>query len=47
MDVLPNTIYASEAFLPISFPAADFAKIYVPFVNVTDAGKGIMFIASG
>jgi hypothetical protein len=37
MDVLPNTVYAREAFLPMSFCAADFATNYVPFVDVTDA----------
>jgi hypothetical protein len=37
MDVLPNNVYASEAFLPMSFCAADFATNYVPFVDVTDA----------
>jgi len=37
MDVLPNTVYAREAFLPMSFCTADFVKNYVPFVDVTDA----------
>ena len=37
MGVLPNSIYASEALLPISFRAADFLQIYVPFVTSTDA----------
>jgi hypothetical protein len=37
MDVLPNTIYAREAFLPISLSAKDFVTNYVPFVDVTDA----------
>jgi hypothetical protein len=37
MGVLPNSIYASEAFLPISFRAADFLQIYVPFVVNSDA----------
>jgi hypothetical protein len=37
MDVLPNTVYAREAFLPMSFCAADFATNYVPFADVTDA----------
>src|ERR1700674_2977915 len=30
-------IYASEAFLPMSFPREDFGKDYVPFVRPTDA----------
>ena len=33
MDVLPNTVYAREAFLPMSFCAADFATNYVPFAT--------------
>jgi hypothetical protein len=37
MDVLPNTVYAREAFLPMSFCTADFAKNYVPFVDVTES----------
>jgi hypothetical protein len=37
MDVLPNTVYAREAFLPMSFSAADFATNYVPFVTSTEA----------
>jgi hypothetical protein len=37
MDVLPNTIYASEAFLAMSICAKDLPKNYVPFVDVTDA----------
>jgi hypothetical protein len=37
MDVLPNTIYAREAFLPMSLPAKDLLINYVPFVVVTDA----------
>jgi len=36
MDVLPNTIYAREAFLHISVQAMDLQKIYVPFVDVTE-----------
>jgi hypothetical protein len=36
MGVLPNSIYASEAFLPISFRAADFLQIYVPFMESTE-----------
>ncbi len=45
MDVLPNTVYAREAFLPMSFCAADFATNYVPFVDVTDVrnSKGWRF----
>jgi hypothetical protein len=39
MDVLPNTVYAREAFLPMSFCAADFATNYVPFVAVAEARK--------
>jgi len=39
MDVLPNTVYAREAFLPMSFCSADFATNYVPFVTSTDALK--------
>jgi hypothetical protein len=31
-----NPIYASEAFLPMSFPQEDFRKDYVPFVRPTD-----------
>ena len=37
MDVLPNTIYASEAFLPISVSIKDLPGNYVPFLDVTDA----------
>ena len=40
MDVLPNTIYASEAFLPISLSNKDLPGNYVPFVCRTDARKG-------
>jgi hypothetical protein len=36
---LPNTIYAREAFLPMSLPAKDLLINYVPFVDVTDARK--------
>jgi hypothetical protein len=43
MDVLPNTVYAREAFLPMSFCAADFATNYVPFVDVTDTRKAADF----
>jgi hypothetical protein len=32
MDVLPNIIYPSEAFLPISLLAMDLLENYVPFV---------------
>ena len=44
MGLLPSTIYAREAFLHISFSAADLLEIYVPFVrhtaiDVTDARK--------
>jgi hypothetical protein len=37
MDVLPTTIYASEAFLPISLLDKDLPGNYVPFVDPTDA----------
>ncbi len=37
MDVLPNTIYASEAFLAMSICTKDLPKNYVPFVDVTEA----------
>ena len=37
MDVLPNTIYASEAFLPISLSNKDLPRFYVPFVDQTEA----------
>ena len=41
MDVLQNTIYAREAFLPISLPATDLLGNYVPFVRHTGvAGLG-------
>lgn len=39
MDVLPNTIYAREAFLPMSLPVKHLPNNYVPFVDVTDARK--------
>jgi hypothetical protein len=35
--VTTNPIYASEAFLPTSFPLKGFPKSYVPFVGSTDA----------
>jgi hypothetical protein len=38
MDVLPNTIYASEAFLPMPICAKHLPKNYVPFGDVTEAG---------
>jgi hypothetical protein len=41
MGVLPNTIYASEACLPISLPAKDLLGNYVRFVNVTDAPSAV------
>jgi len=37
MDVLPNAIYAREAFLPMSLPVKHLPRNYVPFVDVTDA----------
>jgi hypothetical protein len=37
MDVVQHTIYASEAFLPISLSGKDLLGIYVPFVTSTDA----------
>jgi hypothetical protein len=37
MDVLPNIIYPSEAFLPISLLAMDLLENYVPFVGSTEA----------
>jgi hypothetical protein len=37
---LPNIIYPSEAFLPISLLAMDLLENYVPFVDPTDARKG-------
>jgi hypothetical protein len=37
MDVLPNTIYAREAFLPMSLPAKDLLINYVPFVTTSAA----------
>jgi hypothetical protein len=36
MGVTTNPIYASEAFLPISFRSEDFRTAYVPFVDFTD-----------
>jgi hypothetical protein len=39
MVVLPNTSYASEAFLTISMPAMDVLENHVPFVCRTDARK--------
>src|SRR5262245_5843276 len=39
--VVANYIYASEAFLPISFCAADLPTIYVPFGRPTEALSGI------
>jgi hypothetical protein len=39
MGVATNPIYASEAFLPISFLREDFRKDYVPFVGRTEARK--------
>jgi hypothetical protein len=41
MEVLTNTIYASEAFLSMSFPGKNLRKNYVPFVAPTDASKRI------
>ena len=35
MVVLPNTIYASEAFLAMSLSSNDLLLIYVPFVRHT------------
>jgi len=40
--VLPRSFYASEALLPISFTHNDLLKIYVPFVDVTEAVNGYM-----
>jgi hypothetical protein len=31
MELLPNTIYAREAFLPMSFAAKNLPGNYVPF----------------
>ena len=47
MGVTTNPIYASEAFLPISFRAADFLQIYVPFLFTTDAAKRLRRARSG
>jgi hypothetical protein len=41
MDVLPNTIYAREAFFPMSLPATDLLGIYVPFGDVTEASHAV------
>jgi hypothetical protein len=37
MEVLPNTIYASDAFLPISLSEKDLLGNYVPFGAFSDA----------
>jgi hypothetical protein len=40
MDVLPNTIYASEAFLPLSLSDKNLPRNYVPFVGSPEASSG-------
>ena len=39
MELLPRTIYAREAFLPMSFLYRHLPRIYVPFVTSTEAVK--------
>jgi len=42
MDVLPNTIYASEVFLPISLPAVDLLENYVPCNSLLGVERAVV-----